>query len=434
MFDVIRRTLYGDLSVEEFKKFGMLSFVLLFIIGSYWLLRTIKDAIFMKTVGKLYIPQAKTLSFAVLVPLILLYSKLVDMVEKHKLFYIICGFYLVIFAGLTWALAHPTIGLTNATTSPDRLVGWISYLSIETFGSLVVALFWSFVASSTDTASAKKGYALIIGGAQIGSIAGPALVTFFVEHWGTPSLFGIATLAILLVPILINRFVNHYPAPVQEVKQTKKSTGPIEGLKLLTSKPYLLGILGVATLYEIIGTILDFQMKYLADEAFHSADKVGKFFSTFGLAANGLALVFALIGTSFIIRRFGLTFCLVMFPTTVACVVLYVYNYPILNSIFIAMVAIKGLSYALNNPCKEIMYIPTSKDVKFKAKGWIDMFGGRSAKAVGSQINNFFKASMTDLMFYGSLVSLGIIGVWILVALYVGRTNKHLTETNQIIE
>jgi AAA family ATP:ADP antiporter len=433
MFEMIRKALYGDLTTDEFKKFGMLSSVLLCIIGSYWLLRTVKDAIFMKTVGKLFIPYAKMTSFFVLIPLILLYSELVDRVERHKLFYIICGSYFVIFTGIALTLAHPTIGLANTVTDKYRLVGWATYLGIETFGSLVVALFWSFVASTTETSAAKKGYALIIGGAQVGSIAGPAIVSTMATTLGLPVLFGIAAFSIFLVPVLIARYVVKYPYARAEKSSSKKPTGPIEGLKLLLSKPYLMGILGIATLYEVIGTILDYQMKFLADEAYGSAEKVAEFLSLFGMAANGLALVFALIGTSFFIRRFGLTFCLVMFPTAVACVVLYVMAFPMLWALFIAMVAIKGLSYALNNPCKEIMYIPTSKDVKFKAKGWIDGFGGRSAKAAGSSVNAMF-TSMTSLMFYGSIVSLGVIGVWVLVALYVGRTNKALVDNGKIIE
>ena len=47
----------------------------------------------MKITGKLYIPYAKMGSFFVMVPLILGYCKLVDLVEKHVLFYIICGAY-----------------------------------------------------------------------------------------------------------------------------------------------------------------------------------------------------------------------------------------------------------------------------------------------------------------------------------------------------
>ncbi len=434
MFSRIARALWGDLSKEEVKRFSLLSLIFLFIIGTYWLMRPLKDALFMKIVGKLYIPYAKMASLVFLVPLILLYSKLVDLVARHKLFYVLCTFYATLFVVLSFFLAHPTIGLANTTPDKSRLLGWVIYLGIESFGSLIPALFWSFVASTTDTASAKRGYGLIIGGAQIGSIAGPTIATY-AEYIGMPLLAKVVAVGIFIVPLLILYFVTANPSVRTEAPTAgeKKATGAVEGLRLLLSKPYLLGILGVATLYEVIGTVLDYQMKFAADEAYGSVEKVTAFLGRFGQSANALALVFALVGTSFFIRRFGLTFCLVAFPMTIGAVVLYVFFSPSLWTLFGAMVAVKGLSYALNNPCKEIMYIPTSKDVKFKAKGWIDMFGGRSAKATGSGINAFF-TQMADLMFYGSLISLGIVGAWILIALYVGKTNEKLTKEGTIIQ
>lgn len=432
MFSRIVRALWGDLTAEELKRFSMLSLTFLFIIGTYWLMRPLKDALFMKIVGKLFIPYAKMASFAFIIPLILVYSKMVDLFAKHKLFYVICSFYAALFFIIAYFLAHPTIGLANTVADKSRVLGWVIYLGIESFGSLVVALFWSFVASTTDTSSAKRGYALIIAGAQIGSIAGPTLARC-AEYIGLPQLSAIVGFGILMVPFLIWRFVNAFPSAKVESASEKKATGPIEGLRLLLSKPYLLGILGVATLYEVIGTILDYQMKFAADEAYHSAAEVASFLGLFAQSANGLALVFALVGTSFFIRRFGLTFCMVMFPTTVAVVVGFAYFIPSLWTLFGAMVAIKGLSYALNNPCKEIMYIPTSKDVKFKAKSWIDVFGGRSAKAAGSGVNAMF-TTMSELMLYGSLISLGIIGVWVMIALFVGRTNEKLIKDNVIIQ
>lgn len=432
MFQAIKRALWGDISGEEFKRFGLLSLTFLFIIGSYWLMRPLKDGLFMNIVGAKYIPYAKIASFIFIVPLILFYSKLVDMVPKQKLFYIICTFYSLLFLGIAFALQHPTIGLANTVESPDRLLGWAIYLSIESFGSLVVALFWSFVASSTSTESAKKGYALIISGAQIGSISGPFIGTY-AEKFGMFNLTIFVAVGIILVPLLIKLFVTVNPSAAEtKAASSEKKTGIVEGLKLLLTRPYLAGILGVATLYEIIGTIIDYQMKMAAKATFVTPEKVTSFLSQFGMAANSLALVFALIGTSFFIRKFGLTFCLVMFPVTIGVVVGCVWAIPGIWVLFGAMVAIKGLSYALNNPCKEIMYIPTSKDAKFKAKGWIDMFGGRSAKAMGSGINAFFP-TLAELMFYGSIISLGIVGVWILIALYVGKTNKKLTESGTII-
>jgi AAA family ATP:ADP antiporter len=45
---------------------------------------------------------------------------------------------------------------------------------------------------------------------------------------------------------------------------------------------------------------------------------------------------------------------------------------------------LQGLTYSLNEPAKELLYMPTSDMIKFKAKAWIDVFGARLAKAMGA--------------------------------------------------
>jgi AAA family ATP:ADP antiporter len=62
------------------------------------------------------------------------------------------------------------------------------------------------------------------------------------------------------------------------------------------------------------------------------------------------------------------------------------------------MMIMKGMSYALNNPTKEILYQMTSTQIKFKCKSWIDTFGQRSAKAGGSIVTNAFASSIVDLV------------------------------------
>lgn len=41
---------------------------------------------------------------------------------------------------------------------------------------------------------------------------------------------------------------------------------------------------------------------------------------------------------------------------------------PFLQVVFLALIMLKGFSYSLNNPCKEILYQPTNSAVKFKSK------------------------------------------------------------------
>jgi AAA family ATP:ADP antiporter len=397
------------------------------------MMRPLKEALFMRTVGKLYLPYAKIASFALLVPLLLIYAKLVDRFHRYQLFYILCSFYSLVFLAIAYALAHPVIGLANTHIEPTRLLGWFIYLSIESFSAIVCgALFWSFVASTTDTSSAKRGYPLIIAASQIGSLVGPEFAkrgSFF----GIPLLIVIIAVAIFVIMLGIRFFVSHNPLFQAIGVKEKEETGPIEGLRLLVTKPYLLGILGVATLSEVVSTILEYQMMFIADETFTSVEKMAAFYSTFIQSLTVLALFFSLVGTSFLMRRFGLTFCLVTFPIAVGGVVILAWTKPGLWIYFASMIIIKALAYSLNLPSKEILYIPTSKDIKFKAKSWIDGFGYRSMKAFGASINIFF-ATQAALMFYGSIVSLGVVGVWIIIALYVGKTNEQLIESNIIIK
>lgn len=432
LFSSIASALWGDMTAQEGKKFGLLSLIFCFLIGSYWVIRNMKTPIFMKFIGSTYLPYASMLSVGFMIFFIMFYSKLVDLFEKHKLVYILTIGYSLIFLIVTFLLQHPTIGLPNTTPSKNRLFGWILYIIIETFGSFMPALFWSFVNSTVDQASAKKGYGFIIFGAQFGSILG-CVIDMQATRIGMQLLFVIATLGIVITPLLVYYFVSHYPTAPVAADKPSQATGFLEGLRLLVSRPYLLGILGISTLFEVVGAIIDYQMHTLSNVAFPTAARVTEFEALFGLFTNGLTMTFAIVGTSFFLRIFGIRISLIAYPIAVACAVAIMWAFHGLWVIMFTMVVIKGLSYSLNNPCRDIMYIPTSKDIRFKVKGWIDTIGMRSAKSVGAATTTFFPV-MSQLVVYGSLISFGVIGVWILAALYVGKAHQKLTQTQTIIE
>ena len=47
---------------------------------------------------------------------------------------------------------------------------------VESFGSLIVALFWAFATDITSPESGKKGFSLVVMIGQIGGILGPAFL------------------------------------------------------------------------------------------------------------------------------------------------------------------------------------------------------------------------------------------------------------------
>ena len=147
---------------------------------------------------------------------------------------------------------------------------------------------------------------------------------------------------------------------------------------------------------------------------------------------NGISFVFSLTGTSFVIRRLGLYRSLVAFPilcmAAIAVAVMVpdlwvrregwrrvyvsrdsqlIFDLPSIppslppQVVFASLMFLKALSYSLNNPCKEMLYQPTSTGIKFKSKSWIDIFGQRGAKAAGSVVTNALSDSVRSLVLYG---------------------------------
>jgi AAA family ATP:ADP antiporter len=164
------KALWGDLSGEELKKFGLLSLGFFILIGSYWPLKILKDVVFINMVGSRYQPDAKILSLILFFPLVLLYSKLVDHFPKEKLLYI----FVFLFGGLgimfVFLFADPGVGVANLTQSKYRVLGWAFYLFVESYISLMVSLYWAFINDVTTPESAKKGYGLLIFGSQLGAV------------------------------------------------------------------------------------------------------------------------------------------------------------------------------------------------------------------------------------------------------------------------
>ncbi len=457
---------FPDIQKEEFKKFSILAGTFSLVIGTYWLLRLLKNTIFIKIAfpeelgwvahqGRLFQPLAKFWSPFVVLAVVLIYSKLVDLFKKHQLFYIICSFYGFIFFNLSMVLlVKDLFGSAYIGKWALALAGWVSYFAIESFGSLLPALFWSFTISITETDSAKRGFPLIVAFAQIGAVAGSS-VMLFSEHIGSlwPILFT-ASIFVCAIMGMIYYFMKSIPAHEmvgnKEAAKTEKQKegffeGFISGLVLLFSRPYLLGVLIVSTFYEVIAQVMDYQMQsqaaispeYASDVAF------GKFQGIMGVCTNSLAFLVALLGTSYLIKKLGIRLSLLMYPVLVAITLVTLFTYyqivmptgtHLLWALFLAYIIVKAISYAVNNPIKDMMYIPTSKDAKFKSKGWIDMFGGRFAKAGGAQITNRFKETLHELMVFGTYCSLGLIGIWMLAAIYVGYKNQQLVKDGEIIE
>ena len=206
------RRLYGDkLPPSEMLRTLCLAMTLFFMIGGYWLLRSLKDSVLMALCGYQAIPKAKMLSVFVVLGVVSVYNHLLDSdIAKHQLFYIFGSFYFCLFTVIALMLMNPTIGLANKYQDEGRILGWVSYCAIESFGSVMVSLFWSFANSNITLETAKSSYGVMVAFAQLGSILGPAIVTRYAEDWGIAQCYLLGALNMLLLQCTMYFYIRTY--------------------------------------------------------------------------------------------------------------------------------------------------------------------------------------------------------------------------------
>lgn len=451
MHNKIIRFLWGDLSKDEIRKFSLLALGFFIIIGSYWPLKALKDSVFINIVGPRYFPEAKTLSLLAYFPLILLYSKVIDYFSKENIIYFFVTFFGLTGLFIVYFLSDPVIGLSNLCPGPHRILGWVFYVFIESYINLIVSIYWSFINDITTPESAKKGYGMIAFGTQLGGFSFTLLGSYLSQETSLYSsrvpLIALISFITFFALIVVVWSLKHlveaksFEGYVGSDDTTDKNddqkdlkeeagVGFFDGIKILISRPYVGGIFGMIFLYEAVTTMMSFKMYGLVGATFFDPGQVNKFIFNYALAVQFIACVIALFGTSFFQRKLGIRFCLVTYPVLLGLSIGIYLFYPTLGVISCVMVLSKALNYSFNQPAKEVLYIPTSKEIKYKSKAWIDVFGARLAKTVGSGLHKTAGA----ISGVTPLIALVFIGFWIFLSDKIGRKFHKIVSKNELIQ
>lgn len=387
-----------------------------------------KNALFMELVGPTYLPQAKLASMLFLLLTLVLYGKGVDWLGKRRLLALLYAIYAALFAVLTYFFQQ-------GSASHHQTLGWGFYLTIESFGSLGISHLWSLaVNATTDAEVAARRFPLLAVGGQIGACTCTFLLARTAEHGQLVPLLCLAVVLLAVAPVMTfywlqrNNIPDEVVHPAEAARpQDKEGTGLWEGLRLVMTRPYLVAILWSVVAYELVGTYLDYQMNTKAHETLVTLEKVTAFLATYGFAANFISLIFALTGTTWLVKNWGLSRCLIIYPIVLCFLVLAAASFPTLWVIFTAQIALKGAAYGFNKPCLELVYVPTSDDIQFKAKSWIDTAGSRGGKALGSVMNaNLLKYAPAWLVWGGASLCLIFLAVWMPVSRYLGTRYEQL--------
>ncbi|MFZ4100037.1 MAG: NTP/NDP exchange transporter [Chlamydiia bacterium] len=449
---------FGRFDRDEFKKFLRMGLIFTLIIGVYWTLRPLKDAVFIHLVDKLHLPYAKTVSVLALLPIVVLYTRLLEKTSRERMFSIMSWFYgltILAFAvcmffaqGSAEEVADRQGLVSWATTA----LGYVWYVFVESFGSLVVALFWAFASDTTVPDSAKRGFPFVVALGQIGGIICP----YFIG--GLPHRLGLSSDALSMVILggmtlsiapCVKNFLHKTPKEQlvafhgknEIAVEKKQEPGFFEGFRLLISQKYLLGIFAAIFIYEVIVTIFDFNFKITAGLQY-SGVALSSYLSWYGSCVNAVSLACLLLGISNITRFMGVGIALALMPLIVAGALVGFLTTDTLEFLFILMVGSKAINYALNGPALKQLYIPTTPDVRFKAQAWIETFGSRASKEAGSIFNMALKplqsilgpvAGRAQYLMLSGYLGFGLVALWFVTAIFLGRTFRKAVDNKKVV-
>jgi AAA family ATP:ADP antiporter len=148
---------------------------------------------------------------------------------------------------------------------------------------------------------------------------------------------------------------------------------------------------------------------------------IGKFYSDFFFAVNLLGVVLQLFVVSRILKYLGLRAAVLALPLLAVMGYAALAFFPVLAVVRWVKTAENATDYSLQNTVRNVLFLPTTREQKYKAKQAIDGFFVRSGDVlsallvyVGSTTLGF---AVTDFARVNLVLALG----WVALAVVVGR-------------
>jgi AAA family ATP:ADP antiporter len=306
---------------------------------------------------------------------------------------------------------------------------WSFYVTGDIWTTVMVATFWAFANDLNTGDEAERLYGIVGLGGVVGGFVGSSVVAGLVESMGRSTLV-YACLAPTAIIAGLAVWIHHRedgaveeePSPDEEDGGTESEDNAfLEGAKLVFQSKYLLGIAAVLGLYEMVSNIVDFQLAAIVERQITTAVERDTFFGVVGQATSLVSIGVQLLLTSFVMKRFGVKIALLFLPVAILGGTIGFVALPTLLFVGFMSVSDNALNYSINQSAKEALYTPTTRDEKYKAKSFIDMFIQRAGKVLAVGLNLGLTALViTDVRWLS--VAVGVLLVaWIAVIRFLGR-------------
>jgi len=389
------------------------------IMAPYYIIKPLRNASYIEILGAEKLPLAYLLTAVLIGFVVAFHSKLQVKISRHIL--IISSLIFFILTCFLFWLLFPY------EWSWLPLAYWI-WANI--FIIVLVTQFWISVNDVFNPREAKRLIGFFGSGGILGGIVGGEMAGFLAKSKVAHDLLLIAC-GMLIACVFIVNFIFIWLTKRQSVTDKADKVNKERGEELhkvgfkvcfnTVRKHYYLKLLAtVVTITWIVSTFIDFQFNTVVGNTPSISENLTSFFGHFfaGLLVFGFFL--QLLMASNLIKRYGIRFVLMLFPLILLLCSLGIGVFVTIYFAVIIKGSDKSLAYSLNQSARELLYIPISPELKYKAKIFIDMFLNRFARSIGAvilMILGYFHLGIQ----YVSLVSAVFIFMWIVFNLKVSK-------------
>jgi AAA family ATP:ADP antiporter len=315
-------------------------------------------------------------------------------------------------------------------------IGVAFYIWVGIFNMSLVAQFWAYANDIYTKDVGDRLFPMIIVGQTAGAPLGAYLAGhLFRAHVPAQAILQISA-GLLVIGIVVFLLVNRRVG--RRASADAQPLSESNGFALVWRNPYLRAIALMMVLLNAVNTTGEYFVSHLvtsqahamaaANPAFDAQAYIGFFYGDYQFWVNVLALVLQAFIASRLVRHQGLRGVLFVLPL----IALGGYSFIAAGASFALVRWIKtaenATDYSIMNTARQLLWLPTSTDEKYKAKQAIDAFFVRSGDVLSAALVFTGTAILHLSIARFALINTALVIVWIGVALVVLRRHDALFE------
>jgi AAA family ATP:ADP antiporter len=153
---------------------------------------------------------------------------------------------------------------------------------------------------------------------------------------------------------------------------------------------------------------------------------IGRFYADFFGVVNLVGLGAQLFLVSRILKYLGVRIAILFLPAIALGGYLLLAVYPVLSAVRWAKTAENATDYSLQNTVRNVLFLPTTREQKYKAKQAIDTFFVRMGDLLSAGLVFLGTAVLSFDTSHFAAANLVLVAVWIGLAVAIGRQNARL--------